>query len=252
MVGGATPRGESVTVDLELPQTVPLCVRHESLLCVAYGQPRETNPTRGVRPSALAAAMVSARVDAADAFASALLALPGPLPGREVSRISNIVHQKIAASRSRGGCVVCSGRSRGGRLQDSACSSARQGGSSRRVSGWSIATCSRVFAAPEGVRRPCSQSCRVRTLTPSSSAKSVCGRPTRLRASLICDACHRALCAVGAAFFMALQKSGVAGMRRPRGSGRRAVRAATANVELYGIAVGRSGTGTGSQSSGGL
>src|SRR2546422_137432 len=36
---------------------------------------------------------------------------------------------------------------------------------------------SKVRAAPEGARRPCSQSCRVRTDTPSNWAKRACDRP---------------------------------------------------------------------------
>ena len=38
-----------------------------------------------------------------------------------------------------------------------------------------------VRAAPEGARRPCSQSCSVRTDTPSSRAKSDCDNPVRSR-----------------------------------------------------------------------
>ena len=45
--------------------------------------------------------------------------------------------------------------------------------SSFRTSGWRSATLKRVFAAPDGSRRPCSQSWRVRTETPSNAAKAV-------------------------------------------------------------------------------
>lgn len=48
-----------------------------------------------------------------------------------------------------------------------------QATSSRRTSGWRSAILKRVFAAPDGSRRPCSQSWRVRTETPSSAAKAV-------------------------------------------------------------------------------
>src|SRR4029077_11895220 len=43
------------------------------------------------------------------------------------------------------------------------------------------ATSRSVRAAPEGARRPCSQSCRVRTDTPRRAAKSGCDNPVLAR-----------------------------------------------------------------------
>jgi hypothetical protein len=47
--------------------------------------------------------------------------------------------------------------------------------------GFLLATSNSVRAAPEGARRPCSQSCRVRTETPISSANCPCDRPVLAR-----------------------------------------------------------------------
>jgi len=43
---------------------------------------------------------------------------------------------------------------------------------SRIASGRSSATFKRLKAGPEGLRLPCSQSCKVRGLTPSMAAKA--------------------------------------------------------------------------------
>src|SRR5208283_4914752 len=52
---------------------------------------------------------------------------------------------------------------------------------SRRACGFFAATNSNVRAAPDGARRPCSHSCKVRTDTPSSVANFACERPVRSR-----------------------------------------------------------------------
>src|ERR1700693_28852 len=48
---------------------------------------------------------------------------------------------------------------------------------SSKACGFFAAIMSKVRAAPEGTRRPCSQSCRVRTEMPSNSAKRPWERP---------------------------------------------------------------------------
>src|SRR6266496_3088388 len=52
---------------------------------------------------------------------------------------------------------------------------------SNRTCGFFAAIDSSVRAAPDGARRPCSQSCNVRTETPSSIANCACERPVRSR-----------------------------------------------------------------------
>jgi len=49
------------------------------------------------------------------------------------------------------------------------------------ISGWRAITASNVRAGPSGVRRPCSQSRTVATLSPNTCAKLACVRPSRLR-----------------------------------------------------------------------
>jgi hypothetical protein len=51
--------------------------------------------------------------------------------------------------------------------------------------GFLAAIVSNVRAAPDGLRRPCSHSCNVRTDTPRSAANSAWDRPTRMRISEI-------------------------------------------------------------------
>src|SRR5262249_44124047 len=55
----------------------------------------------------------------------------------------------------------------------------RHGPHATSIKAWGFfaAILSKVRAAPEGARRPCSQSCRVRTDTPSSSAKRAWDKP---------------------------------------------------------------------------
>jgi hypothetical protein len=61
----------------------------------------------------------------------------------------------------------------------------RQAMSSRSTSGYRSATLMSVFAAPEGSRRPCSQSCKVRTETPIRDANVDCDKPAAVRAEAI-------------------------------------------------------------------
>ena len=52
---------------------------------------------------------------------------------------------------------------------------------SSNAPGFLAAIVSNVRAAPEGLRRPCSHSCNVRTDTPNSAANSACDKPVRVR-----------------------------------------------------------------------
>jgi hypothetical protein len=54
---------------------------------------------------------------------------------------------------------------------------------SSNAPGFLAAIVSNVRAAPEGLRRPCSHSCNVRTDTPNSAANSACDKPVRVRMS---------------------------------------------------------------------
>lgn len=55
------------------------------------------------------------------------------------------------------------------------------------ASGVRSAISSKFRAAPDGSRRPCSHSCKVRTDTPSNFANAACDRPTLIRASVAAE-----------------------------------------------------------------
>ena len=83
--------------------------------------------------------------------------------------------------------------------------------SERRTSGRFTVKAMSVFAAPEGVRRPCSQSCNVRTDTPSRAANCDWDGPDFSRAVVTFG--RVTLEEQGQACVIALQRNGAGGGR---------------------------------------
>ena len=96
---------------------------------------------------------------------------PRSQPLQYLLKLDSIAVQRLRSATTRSWRAGCAGR----RRDDKRCLLHRKVrppnyATSRRAPGFRFATINNVRAAPDGARRPCSQSCSVRTETPSSAA----------------------------------------------------------------------------------